>query len=208
MAGSDDSAARGKAAALRHDRFNLVFICPIIVLTVLSLLKRSDRQAGVHAALSWTTLGYIVADICYNALVPHCQPSKVRLGTILFHHLVTCWLVWHPIQHRADSGHITAYGTIVEVNTIFQTLHKVFRLKIFQQGFLATWVSMRLVWYPYCVWLTHLHMLTLDHLPGSYTYCQVVGSQFTLVCLNLFWSAEFLMGGKKKSGTSKTVKDK
>mmetsp|Transcript_85247 Transcript_85247/g.244788 ORF Transcript_85247/g.244788 Transcript_85247/m.244788 type:complete len:220 (-) Transcript_85247:130-789(-) len=212
MAGLDgkaaDEAAKGKAASLMHDRFNMVFIPPIVALTGLSLLKSSDRQAGVHTALTWTTFGYIVADIFYNALVPRCQPGKVRLGSILFHHFVTCWLLWHPIKFP-DEGHITALCTIVEVNTVFQTMNKIWKRKIFQQGFMATWFSMRLLWYPYLVYRFHWHMkyeFMVD--VGSYEYCQVVGSQFLLSGLNFFWTAEFLAAGKKNNGAEKTVKDK
>eukprot|EP00443_Scrippsiella_acuminata_P031503 CAMPEP_0115250142 /NCGR_PEP_ID=MMETSP0270-20121206/42954_1 /TAXON_ID=71861 /ORGANISM="Scrippsiella trochoidea, Strain CCMP3099" /LENGTH=195 /DNA_ID=CAMNT_0002665507 /DNA_START=19 /DNA_END=606 /DNA_ORIENTATION=+ len=172
------------AAAARHDRFNLFTIPPLVLLTGLSLLCPCE---AMHSALSWSVLAYIVADIIYNILVPHCQPGPVRLATILVHHLLTAWLVLHPIAY-AENGHFTAYCSIVEVNTVCQVFYKVTKLKIFQMGFMLTWFSMRLIWFPYLIFVFHRTMVQQDQ--STYTYCQVVGSQVLLVGLNVFWSAE------------------
>merc|ERR1712079_74995 len=189
----------GEAGAL-HDRFNLVFIPPLVTLTALSLLRPTET---LHLVLSWSVMAYILMDIVYHFVVPHCQPGPVRLVTTLIHHFIVVWLVLHPLSEPRHL-HFTAWATIVEVNTLCQVLNKAFKMKIFSIGFLVTWFSLRLLWYPYLAYWFH-NVLTGEGLQVfGYTYCQVVGSQVALCALGLFWSVEFVMGRAKP----KDAKDK
>eukprot|EP00913_Durusdinium_trenchii_P003905 g3614.t1 len=132
MATADD-----KRRSIReiHDRFNLFMIPPLVLLTGCSLASPSRMT---HNALAWSVLSYMLLDIAYNLLAPECQPTWCRWVTILIHHVTAAWLVCFPINHQ-DFGDLTAYCTLVEVNTLFLTLFKVFRL----------------LWYPYLVY--HFH---------------------------------------------------
>eukprot|EP00448_Togula_jolla_P035737 CAMPEP_0170626952 /NCGR_PEP_ID=MMETSP0224-20130122/31657_1 /TAXON_ID=285029 /ORGANISM="Togula jolla, Strain CCCM 725" /LENGTH=147 /DNA_ID=CAMNT_0010953809 /DNA_START=119 /DNA_END=562 /DNA_ORIENTATION=- len=147
-------------------------------------------------------MGYVACDVVYNTIDPQCQPGKFRLSTILFHHFVTMWLVLHPWQHP-ENGHLTAYSTVVELNTLFITLQRLFKSKFCQMGFYATWLSMRLMWYPYLIRRYHNAIVQWGAAPLTYTWWQVVGSQCVLVGLNFVWTGEVLYGmlrRKRKAG--------
>ena len=120
------------------------------------------------------------------------QPSTQRLATILLHHVAAGVLVLHPLQYPEHHGYLTAYATIVEVNTLFHSLSKKFKgQKAFVHAFHATWVGLRLGWYPY------LLAVVFPRVMQGYSdrvYWQVVGSQAVLVGLNLLWTTEVVYG--------------
>merc|ERR1711879_364082 len=192
--------AKAKQAAAQHDTFNAVFIPPIVLLTFVSLYQQYEAQAPVHWMLVYATMAYVLMDIVYHFFVPKCQPDPVRLGTIMFHHFITAWLLVFPIM-CPDSGSFVSYCTVVEINTLCQVLKKLTKMPIFDKGFLFTWFSMRLILYPWLIWRFHKLMMDLNEPVGGYRYFQVVGSQIVLVGLNVFWTVEFLsaMAKKKKS---------
>ena len=131
-------------------------------------------------------------DTIYNLVAPHVQPSTQRLATILLHHVAAGVLVLHPLQYPEAHGYLTAYATIVEVNTLFHSLSKKFKAqKAFVHAFHATWIGLRLGWYPY------LLAVVFPRVMQGYSdrvYWQVVGSQAVLVALNLLWTAEVVYG--------------
>merc|ERR1712039_962917 len=94
----------------------------------------------------------------------------------------------------------TAYSTIVEFNTMFITLQRLFKWKLCQLGFYGTWVTMRLGWFPYLVYFYHKTLTTDGVFPAetvqplSYTWNQVVGSQIALCGLNFLWTGEVVYG--------------
>mmetsp|Transcript_55695 Transcript_55695/g.156258 ORF Transcript_55695/g.156258 Transcript_55695/m.156258 type:complete len:205 (-) Transcript_55695:98-712(-) len=188
----DPLLGRRKAAGARHDTFNLVFIPPLVALTILSLLLATDT---LHYLLTWSVLGYVVLDILYHLVDPYCQPDFLRWATIVFHHLVVVWLAAHPLQQPQNLS-FTAWATIVEVNTVCQVFNRAFKLKIFRIGFLVTWFGLRLIWYPVLIYSFHGVLMRQGVELFSHTYCQVVGSQVLLVMLNAFWTAEFLLAKK------------
>ena len=89
-------------------------------------------------------------------------------------------------------GYLTAYATIVEVNTLFHSLSKKFKGQTaFVHAFHATWIGLRLGWYPY------LLAVVFPRVMQGYSdrvYWQVVGSQAVLVGLNFIWTAEVVYG--------------
>ena len=189
MAASKLTLEERKAAARRHDNFNVYCIPVLVVLTFVSLLAPSYEA---HYALSAATFLYTVVDTIYNVVAPHVQPSTLRLATILLHHVAAGLLVLHPLQFPAHHGYLTAYATVVEVNTLFHNLSKVYKGQpLLLYAFYATWVGLRLGWYPY------LLAVVFPRVMQGYSdveYWQVVGSQAVLVALNFTWTAEVVAG--------------
>jgi hypothetical protein len=176
----------GKAAGALHDRFNMFAVTPLVVMTLLSLVSPS---AWNQALLSWSTFAYVAVDIVYNAIVPECQPNTTRWLTIMLHHFVTLWLVYHPCMHPANAD-MTAKCTVVEVNTLILTLNRELKWKSLTYAFYATWVSMRLVWYPYLIFHFHERITSFGAKPFDYTYCQTVVAVVVLCALNWLWTFE------------------
>ena len=114
------------------------------------------------------------------------------LEEILLHHVAAGVLVLHPLQYPEHHGYLTAYATIVEVNTLFHSLSKKFKAqKAFVHAFHATWIGLRLGWYPY------LLAVVFPRVMQGYSdrvYWQVVGSQAVLVGLNVLWTVEVVYG--------------
>ncbi|CAJ1461454.1 unnamed protein product [Effrenium voratum] len=183
-----------KAIRKIHDSFNLLAIPPLVLLTGVSLARPSRAS---NSALSWSVLGYMFLDITYNLLAPACQPTWRRWATILFHHVTAAWLVCFPIKYQ-QFAHLTAYCTLVEVNTFFLTLFKVFKWQFAQMGHLTSWVSLRLFWYPYLVYLFHTEVSGGGFQVGSYEHFQSVGSQVILCGLNFYWTVEVALGMLRK----------
>mmetsp|Transcript_49642 Transcript_49642/g.138960 ORF Transcript_49642/g.138960 Transcript_49642/m.138960 type:complete len:216 (-) Transcript_49642:78-725(-) len=181
------SAVEGwKRAVFLHDIFNLVFVLPIIVLTCVSLLWPSRYS---HGFLSMFTFFYVALDTVYSWWIPQLHPSSFRWATVMVHHFTTLLLLLHPILCQ-EHGYFTAYCTIVELNTAFLTLQRMLRWRSMQVGFYVTWVGMRLIWYPY---LLYLFASTVAADPVQ-TRFQVIGSQAVLCALNFVWTAEVVYG--------------
>ena len=193
---ADVALLERKAAAQRHDSFNVYTVPVLVVLTFASLAAQQRGTTAqayyAHLALSAATFLYTVVDTLYNLVVPHVQPSTQRLATILLHHVAAGVLVLHPLQYPEAHGYLTAYATIVEVNTLFHSLSKKFKAqKAFVHAFHATWIGLRLGWYPY------LLAVVFPRVMQGYSdrvYWQVVGSQAVLVGLNVVWTAEVVYG--------------
>mmetsp|Transcript_45539 Transcript_45539/g.125754 ORF Transcript_45539/g.125754 Transcript_45539/m.125754 type:complete len:93 (-) Transcript_45539:231-509(-) len=90
---------------------------------------------------------------------------------------------------------------LVELNTLCLTLKKVFKIGAMNIGHLATWLTLRLMWYPYLQFYLH------DYFGAKYpvmslNYIQPCGSLFVLNLLNWWWTyslgKNFIGGGKKK----------
>lgn len=196
-------AGGSKAAAAQHDRLNLYAITPLVVLTLAALATASHPT--ICATLSFATAAYIVADIIYNAVVPECQPNAFRWATIMLHHFVTFWLVLHPCLHLENSD-MTALATIVEINTLILTANRDLKWKSLTYAFYFTWVTMRLVWYPYLAIYNHARITTWGAKMYDYYWMQTVGTVVILCALNWLWTFEVLAGilsKKPKSGKDK-----
>lgn len=179
----------GKEAAAAHDHFNLYAVTPLVVLTFCALVQ--PEPWGYY--LSVATLLYIIADIAYNALVPECQPNTTRWATIMLHHVVTLWLVLHPVLH-AENANMTAACTIVEINTLILTVNRNLKWKSLTYAFYFTWVTQRLIWYPYVIYYNHATIVRWGAKPFDYFYCQTVVTIAVLCVLNFVWTAEVVVG--------------
>jgi hypothetical protein len=182
-----------KEAAAAHDHFNLYAVTPLVVLTFCAIVQTQPWAFYLSVA----TLVYIIADIVYNALVPECQPNTTRWATIMLHHVVTLWLVLHPVLHP-ENAHLTAACTIVEVNTLILTVNRNLKWKSLTYAFYFTWVTQRLIWYPYLIYLNHVTIVAWGAKPFDYFHCQTVGTVAVLCALNFVWTAEVVMGLLKK----------
>ena len=108
---ADVALLERKAAAQRHDTFNVYTVPVLVVLTFASLAAQQRGTTAqayyAHLALSAATFLYTVVDTIYNLVVPHVQPSTQRLATILLHHVAAGVLVLHPLQYPEAHGYLT-----------------------------------------------------------------------------------------------------
>lgn len=186
-------------AGRQHDTFNVYAITPLIVLTLgayLTSLTITSEPTVVDLALSWGTLVYLIIDIIYSIAVPSCYPTNSRMITILIHHVISAWLVLHPILYPQHL-YFTKWCTIVEINTMFVTVNRLYKVPGTYAMFAITWILMRVIWYPALVPIFHHEMVDSGAEPFSYSYCQVVGSQIILCVLTLIWSFEAAAGMMK-----------
>jgi hypothetical protein len=179
-----------KEAAATHDRFNLYAVTPLVILTLASYTSTSQLT---HEVLSYATLTYVVCDILYNLAVPQCQPNLTRWATIMLHHVVTVWLVLHPCLHR-ENADMTAGATIVEINTLILTVNRNLKWKSLTYAFYFTWVTMRLIWYPYLTYVHHVRMTGWGAKLFDYYYNQTIGTVVVLCALNWLWTYEVVSG--------------
>ena len=195
----NDQLAESRAATAIHDELNVVCITLLVVLTLASLCWQT---ASTQQLLSHCTLLYIIADIVYNLLVPHCQPSKFRLGTILLHHVLTAWLLLHPIVNT-EHAELTCLCMVVEINTVLHNANKVLKRPWTELAFQLSWVVLRLLWYPYLVFLFHQRITEWGASVMSFKWLQTVGSMVGLCCLNFVWTAEVAVKMVRKHGETK-----
>jgi hypothetical protein len=178
------SLAEAKAAALRHDQINVRAVALLLLLTLLSFARPT-----LGPTLSKTTLVYMLGDCAYNIALPHCQPTRARYATILLHHAFTIVLVLLPIQHP-ELSRFTGLAMLVEVNTLLHNANKVFKRPSLAVAFYASWVILRLVYYPFLLVVFHRALISYT----SLQYAQGVGSFAALCLLNFWWTGEVVVG--------------
>lgn len=193
-----------KEAAVLHDRLNLVGIGPLVGLTIAAYASGSNPS--VCTALTILTAVYIVTDMFYHCLVPACQPNFFRWSTIMLHHLVTFWLVLHPCLHPVNAD-MTAPCTLVEINTLILTVNRGLKWKSLTFAFYFTWVTMRLVMYPFLVFRNHARITAWGAQMFDYHWFQTVATVAVLCALNWLWTFEVLAGkAKPKAQPEKKTK--
>ena len=141
----------------------------------------------------------------YLVVVPACNADFGMFVSLIVHHLAT--LVLCLAAFRLEVTYLTKLCMIVELNTLCLTLKKVFKIGIMNTGHLATWLTLRLMWYPYLQFyfngeFGHYGVMSLD-------YMQPCASLFVLNLLNWWWTyslgKNFLGGGKKSGSPTETT---
>merc|ERR1712150_337151 len=93
------------------------------------------------------------------------------------------------------NAHFVCWSLIVELNAVFLTLFKLTNMESLKQVlwflFLFTWVTLRLLWYPWLVYVYHKALISQGF--WSYNYVQVVGSHFVITALNYIWTVELVI---------------
>lgn len=196
------SKEEGKKASATHDRFNLVTIPPIVALTVWCLLAPTTFR---NALLAWSLEAYIWVDVVYTLVVPQVHPNGTRWWSIMIHHFLTGFAMVHCIN-TPRNAHLLCWSTIVEINTLCQVIFKATKLKIFNLGFIATWFTMRLGWYPFIVWYYHGVVTGQGYSCFGHEYIQVVVGHFAITVLNYLWTIEFVGGMMKPRRKTKDGK--
>ena len=146
------------------------------------------------------------APTAYLFVVPACNAEFGMFVSLIVHHVAT--LVLCLAAFRLEVTALTKLCMIVELNTLCLTLKKVFKsIKgIMNIGHLATWVTLRLIWYPYLqVYFNSFFGAKYEIM--SLDYMQPCASMFVLNVLNWWWTyslgKNFIGGGGKKKGGEK-----
>ena len=135
--------------AARHDAFNLVALPLLLV-----LVFRGAREGGdAHLATLAGAIAYFAADSLWIAL----SPASVKSArTILAHHAVVAALLAVPVV-RPYLREFVGKCLTVELNTTFLIARRLAHKRGWPTAvrrscsalFYATWVAVRLVYYPY-----------------------------------------------------------
>ena len=127
---SELSPAR-KAAIRRHDKFTAMVITPLVGLTFFAALFPSQPT---HVTLTYAITLYLLADVVYHVLVPHCQPSGHRVATIMLHHALSLMMCAQSLLHPIHAD-ICWRCTLVEANTLVHNANKVLRWRALNIAF-------------------------------------------------------------------------
>ena len=195
-----------------RDIINLFVISGLIVLTILmwnDIKSLNDKSSAWFIPLAYSTQFYLVADSIFMLALPACVGKRSRLITLVLHHTATMILVLHPLLYP-EHQHFLVYGMVVELNTFCLMAFKLVKYDIFKWLHLITWISLRLCWYPFLIFLYHSEMSRQSE-NGSfysfYEYASVVFPQIILVALGLFWTFELVAFFKRTEMLAQEKKD-
>ena len=177
-----DASPKQRSLSYRlHDALNIPCVGGLSLMCILGLLGVMD--AGLVTKIFF---GYIAMDTCWIVLSPSAVPRFA--GAIVFHHLVTLAILYHPLMH--EEYHIeTCRDGIVELNTFFliarRQLARGSLLNRLCDVMYNLTLSIRFFWQPYLIW--HFHKISLFE-AGVSTPLErpfLVGSQVLLVMFNI-----------------------
>ena len=145
----DATKLEGSADAkleLVHDQVNIVVFGVIFACAWSSM---NDGWPG-HLATTYFSLGYLVVDLGLAVGVPAMFKSP---GPIIMHHLVTIALHLHPVLVEPAHAEYASMALLVELNTLVLTLRRLLDYPLVLEAvFWASWVLLRLVWFPCLAW--------------------------------------------------------
>mmetsp|Transcript_58032 Transcript_58032/g.79083 ORF Transcript_58032/g.79083 Transcript_58032/m.79083 type:complete len:254 (-) Transcript_58032:605-1366(-) len=203
-----------------HDCFNLIALVPINVLNVWSLYlwynthsdfsvyvaqgSAEDQQRALVAfwVFFFSTVGYFLFDLAWICVKPQSVKSP---NFIIVHHIVTILYLLIP-YNIPQYGWCMSSCMLVEINTWFIIARRYWdHWPLHSFFFYVTWISIRLILYP---WLVYRFALAyLEH--SAYTqnpYNPIVCAPFLqvlLVGLNIKWTRDLYLSkvnGTKQKG--------
>jgi hypothetical protein len=167
----------------------------------------------------WITFFYFMADILFVAFFPTCVKSP---HVILYHHAATIGYICIP-KMRPEYGWLMGACMIVEVNTWFliarRTLNRLgdkpftqgvplkksCRLVLVSSCFYVTWFTIRLLFYPYLLFVIIGEWLKYSWRVESYLNIIALTPvmQAVLIYLNVKWTIDLLRSKLKGRGPEK-----
>ena len=224
-----------------HDFFNLIVLIPIVVLNMMNWnwdmifhmpkgKTVADAWNGDWFMVFWqVTFLYFLVDLAWMFVKPSCVKSPM---TIIQHHIATLLYILIPYCNSELQWCMGACMA-VEINTWFLIARRVFnkqgfppwiiglptglsiRIKLISICFYVTWISIRVILYPYLMFTFWRMWIELSTRAGSRinAFSIVIPLHFCFCLLNLKWTHDLLMskvrywrrpkGAKKSNYVSK-----
>jgi hypothetical protein len=208
----------------RHDRFNLVALTVILLLSsvYLALITRSATPHGngdpphapdlenhvLFSILFVCVEAYLIIDIVWVCLIPRCVPSDPNC--IVFHHVITMGIILLPYFLRQFYVYLPLV-LLVELNTLCliarrSAHHASFWYSLLNCGFYVTWVICRLVGFPVCAYYLFFDFLNYSSLSHVDSYVNIMAfapaAMGVLAALSVKWTLDLLV---KKTVVAKVV---
>jgi hypothetical protein len=193
-------AQRVKSAARVHDYFNIVATS---VMSGMVIAARFKGGAVWDLRLAFVMGGYLLLDSFFIGLLPEIvaadgDGASGGVATLLAHHFAAIGVSWHAATWAPHTMY-TSYMAVVEINTLFLMLKSHVpgkRVKAaLDKIFLATWLSLRLVWLPpLLVWL----VLPGQVYPSLFRHIFCAACASWLVALQFLWTWNFLVDPTKR----------
>jgi len=147
-----------RTAAEWHDEVNIWVLCLVFILAVLSLMHGMYSPGHMVVIVVMTT--YLLFDMTWIALVPAIAKTPV---SVILHHIVTLVVICGGIEH-AKHRVLASMALLVEINTVLITLRRKLGRPLWcEVGFFATWIGLRLIWFP---------MLSVAMLASTFGYAE------------------------------------
>jgi hypothetical protein len=204
-----------------HDFFNLIALVPIVVLNMMNwnwemITKMPPDMTMVKAwngdwfTEFWlVTFLYFVIDLTWMFVEPSCVKSPM---TIIQHHIATILYILIPYLYAEYQWCMGACMS-VEINTWFLIARRVFnkqgfppwviglptglsiRIKLISIFFYVTWISIRVILYPYLMYAFYVMWTDTCAKDGSIFNALLIVQPLHLcfVLLNLKWTHDLLM---------------
>lgn len=149
---------------------------------------------------------YFAADLLWVVVDPGCVKSP---GVIVTHHIGTMLYILLPVFYLELRAYM-AVCLLVEVNTFFLILRRVWHVPPVSVCFYVSWVLIRLVAYPYLIYEFAMLYLAKAR-QGQYVHPMILAPTFqiALTLLNVKWTIDLVqrkledMRSGKKGGVSK-----
>merc|ERR1740124_1332045 len=172
--------------------------------TVMSALTIAARFNGAwNLRLAYVMGGYLLVDSIFIGLLPEIvaadgDGASGGVATLLAHHFAAIGVSWHAATWAPHTKY-TSYMAVVEINTLFLMLKSHVpgaQVKaVLDKIFLATWLSLRLLWLPpLLIWLS----LPGQVYPSLLRHVFCAGCATWLVSLQFLWTWNFLVDKKKR----------
>eukprot|EP00930_Biecheleria_cincta_P061160 TRINITY_DN46720_c0_g1_i1.p1 TRINITY_DN46720_c0_g1~~TRINITY_DN46720_c0_g1_i1.p1 ORF type:complete len:226 (-),score=32.86 TRINITY_DN46720_c0_g1_i1:36-683(-) len=141
--GATSSKTSLERVSLLHDQINVVVLSIIFLMSMVGLILGEDSP--MHVAVIAVTILYLVVDVLWVVLQPRiCKTPMAIIG----HHVVLLIFIMDTLEHASHRVNASR-ALLVEVNTVLLTLRRLLgRPAWCELGFYATWVLIRLVWFP------------------------------------------------------------
>lgn len=179
---------------LLHDALNVPLVGALSFMCIAGIMGWMDV-----AIITKVFAVYIAVDTAWIVLSPSAVPRFA--SAIIFHHVLTLAILYHPLQH--PEYHIeTCRNGIVELNTFFLIVRRQLQrgslLNIMCDVAYHLTLSIRFIWQPYLIW--HFYKISLLE-AGVSTPMErpfLVGTQVLLCAFNIFMVLPGMLAKKKK----------
>jgi hypothetical protein len=146
----------------------------------LNLLARFDILSYKFHYL--TILSYTILD-CFTIF------QNKRFYSLLLHHIATCRLSYGALENLSSINTSSHFHNIaiLELSSLFNSFHKIFKKKITKYIRNFSWITVRLLIFPCITFRVYTDLMNDTFMFDSYSFDLI-----TLLVLSLEWTAEVL----------------
>ncbi|KAG8463680.1 hypothetical protein KFE25_003953 [Diacronema lutheri] len=166
-----------------HDIYNLLMLPVLCGFCFRYLLTGASFDAFVVVAYA-----YFIGDLLWVVCSPSCVKSP---GVIAGHHCLTMLYMLYPLAYP-QLRHYMAMCLSVELNTFFLILRRLWHVPPVSVCFYVTWITIRLIIYPYLIYVFAILYVDRSLETGSWlnSFALIPSFQSALTVLNIKWTVD------------------